>query len=742
MSENYDSQENYDPHDMRSLFTEYLRAQDSSFHLREEQIFLAEKINHTMGHGGNLLAEAGTGIGKSFSYLVPALLYANAGYKVIIVTATINLQHQLVDYDIPRMKRLLKLQVPVTVLKGKRNYLCKRRADLFFSQEQDLIFKTEGMKEIYDWTQNSNTGDKEELSKRLDIPQALWNDIATDEYACGGSICAKRRLEGCFYLEQRRKAREVGVVITNYSILAYHLRMQFSKNSSSKNSNSSSKSSDSKSSNADSKNSSSKSSDSKSSDSSDSSLLPEDAIYILDEAHRLPEIIRNGLVTTLSEQECKRVHDLFLGKKGFLTQERKQQGEFKDAALKAIDLYTTKFADVMEQFSSIQKTIQEWTLSESQKTKNKKQEKINYNTLLQDQETGNRLLDDFFVLSTNIEMLRQFLRELQGAFKDKQNLSSQIGNVHQWWEQQQYVALGLSQDETSSKELRWCEYGEGTKNVQFATVRLQVDDVLEEHFFNRVPVSICTSATMAVFQEFEYWKKRAGLRTTSEELLLPSPFLYKERVLMAIPKDAPMPTEGEEKYIEYLKSMLPKTIRATSGRCLVLCTSNSMVRALGEHLKKELVNEESRVLMQDGRYSSTSLGRKFREDVQSVLVATSSFWEGFDAPGETMRMLVITRIPFTSPEDFFFKEEAAIIEQNGENSFRNLSLPLAELRLRQGFGRLMRSSEDGGVVLITDKRIIEKSYGKILMRALPKCKECFDTTKNVQEEILQHIRHL
>ncbi len=718
MSENYDSQ------DMRSLFTEYLRAQDSSFHLREEQIFLAEKINHTMGHGGNLLAEAGTGIGKSFSYLVPALLYANAGYKVIIVTATINLQHQLVDYDIPRMKQLLKLQVPVTVLKGKRNYLCKRRADLFFSQEQDLLFKTEGMKEIYDWTQNSSTGDKEELSKRLDIPQALWNDIATDEYTCGGSICAKRRLEGCFYLEQRRKAREVGVVITNYSILAYHLRMQSAKSS-------------------DSKSSSAKSSDSKSSDSSDSSLLPEDAIYILDEAHRLPEIIRNGLVTTLSEQECKRVHDLFLGKKGFLTQERKQQGEFKDVALKAIDLYTTKFADVMEQFSSIQKTIQEWTLSESQKTKTKKkQEKINFNTLLRDQETGNRLLDDFFVLSTNIEMLRGFLRELQGSFKDKQNLSTQIGNVHQWWEQQQHIALGFSQDETSSKELRWCEYGEVTKSVQFATVQLQVDDVLEEHFFNRVPVSICTSATMTVFQKFEYWKKRAGLRTTSEELLLPSPFLYKERVLMAIPRDAPMPTEGEEKYIEYLKSMLPKTIRATSGRCLVLCTSNSMVRALGEHLKKELENEESRVLMQDGRYSSTSLGRKFREDVQSVLVATSSFWEGFDAPGETMRMLVITRIPFTSPEDFFFKEEAAIIEKNGENLFRTLSLPLAELRLRQGFGRLMRSSEDGGVVLITDKRIIEKSYGTILRRALPKCKECFDTTKNVQEEILQHIRHL
>lgn len=699
--------EAYDALDMESLFKNNLLKNDPSLHFREEQVHLAKKIVETITHGGTLIAEAGTGIGKSFSYLVPALLYANLGYKVIIVTATITLQHQLYDYDIPRLQRLLNLELPITVLKGRSNYLCSKRAKDFFFGEANQIFQVEAMEGLRNWINNTSTGDKEELIKHVNISQDLWKDIATDEYQCGGSVCSKRGQAGCFYLEARKRANSAGVVITNYSMLASHLRRTLQQEDSS----------------------------------SDNSLLPDDAIYILDEAHRLHTIIREGLVDTVSELEFRHTNDILVGKQGILEGAKRERGEFTGDILNLIKEYDAQFKKLTEQLKATDARVMQHARQNGNEQKNISDGTVNYRELMAMPDISNDIIDDFYLISKEIEVLNGFLSKLREKFENESGTEAAIKKQQSWWKTQQALAQQFSDDEQSSTIMRWCKYNKKQKTVSYSTVCLMVNDILQEHFFDKVPVSICTSATMTTFSNFEYWKRNTGVSNILDEVILPSPFPYKERVLFSIPTDAPEINNNRE-YLSYLKHTLPQILKVTEGRALVLCTSKAMVNDLGQYLFNALKKTKSNVLVQDGKYSNAALGKKFREDVHSVLVATSSFWEGFDAPGDTLRLLVLTRIPFTSPENLFFKEESSFLESMGQNSFFFLSLPQAEIRLRQGFGRLMRSHDDGGAIFMTDNRILSKRYGNKLMETLPACKTSFQRTEEIISNIQDHLLNL
>ena len=706
-------QDIFETKNMYDVFSKVLFKNDTSLYPREEQLQLSEKIVETIESGGTLIAEAGTGIGKSFAYLVPALLYAHQGYKVIIITATINLQHQLYDNDIPRLQKLLNTDISVTVLKGKQNYLCRDRAFSMLQLDQENLFNIEGMKELYQWIKNTKTGDKEELLKQYNISSALWNDICADLYYCGGSMCARKNHGGCFFNEAKKKIYHAGIIITNYSMLAVHLRTLLQHDRK------------------------------KNINNTETTLLPEDAIYILDEAHKLSSIIRDGLSESISEQEYHRIHNALIGKNGIISEVRKKQGELRQDQIQPISFYEKQFDIILQHITTISQLITEYLRHSSEIERSATSISIHYDTILNDVSISNKIVNEFSDISKHIDLLLQHLTRIKDAFPSEAALENTIQNQCRWWEQQQILTSQFSENVSNVSFIRWCELREEKKQtlLTFFITQLMVNNVLEQYFFNRIPVSICTSATLSTFKNFEFWKRQTGTEHVSNTILLPSPFPYKDRVLLSIPQDAPS-VQDYEQYIYYLQSQLTKLIQLTNGKTLILCTSNAMVHQIGTFLKTQFQNSIWNILAQDGHTSTTSLAKQFREDIHSVLVATNSFWEGFDAPGETLRLLVLTRIPFTSPSNLFFKEESRTLEQYGKNPFFSLSLPQAEMRLRQGFGRLMRHHTDGGVVFISDNRMLSKKYGNQLIETLPECKTCFQDTNTILVEMEHHLANL
>ncbi len=697
---------------MQDIFSQVLFKNDTSLYPREEQLHLSEKIVETIENGGSLIAEAGTGVGKSFAYLVPALLYAHQGHKIIIITATINLQHQLYDNDIPRLQALLDTDVPVTVLKGKQNYLCKDRALSLLQPNQEELFSIEGMQELRQWVQQTSTGDKEELVQQYNVSSLLWQDICTDSYSCGGAVCARKNHEGCFFSEARKKVFHAGIIITNYSMLAVHIRTLLQQ-------------------------------DRKDTGSTESTLLPEDAVYILDEAHKLPSIIREGLSEGISEQEYRQVHDVLIGKHGVVAEIRKRQGELRQDQIQPISLYEKQFEIVLQQIVTLTNVVTEYMHRSSEAQRSAISVSMNFDIILNDRSISDTAISLFGELSKHIDVLIQRVSQIKDAFPSEVALENAIQSQCRWWEQQQVLCLQFSEHANNSSFIRWCELREEKKQVglSFFTTQLTVNNVLEQHFFNKIPVSICTSATLSTFKTFEFWKRQTGTEHVTNTVLLPSPFPYKERVLLSIPTDAPS-VQDHQQYVYYLQSQLTKLIQLADGKTLILCTSNAMVYQISTFLKTQFQNSAWNILAQDGSTSTTMLAKQFREDIHSVLIATNSFWEGFDAPGETLRLLVLTRIPFTSPSNLFFKEESRMLEQYGKNPFFSLSLPQAEMRLRQGFGRLMRHHNDGGVVFISDNRMLSKKYGNQLIDTLPECKTCFQNTDTILAEIKNHLMTL
>ncbi len=694
---------------MQDIFSQVLFKNDTSLYPREEQLHLSEKIVETIENGGSLIAEAGTGVGKSFAYLVPALLYAHQGHKIIIITATINLQHQLYDNDIPRLQALLDTDVPVTVLKGKQNYLCKDRALSLLQPNQEELFSIEGMQELLQWVQQTSTGDKEELVQQYNVSSSLWQDICTDSYSCGGAVCARKNHEGCFFSEARKKVFHAGIIITNYSMLAVHIRTLLQQ-------------------------------DRKDTGSTESTLLPEDAVYILDEAHKLPSIIREGLSESISEQEYRQVHDVLIGKHGVIVEIRKRQGELRQDQIQPISLYEKQFEIVLQQIVTLTRIVTEYIHRSSEAQRSAISVSMNFDIILNDRSISDTAISLFGELSKHIDVLIQYVSQIKDAFPSEIALENAIQSQCRWWKQQQVLCLQFSEHANNSSFIRWCELREEKKQVvlSFFTTQLTVNNVLEQHFFNKIPVSICTSATLSTFKTFEFWKQQTGTEHVTNTVLLPSPFPYKEKVLLSIPTDAPS-VQDHQQYVYYLQSQLTKLIQLADGKTLILCTSNAMVYQISTFLKTQFQNSAWNILAQDGSTSTTMLAKQFREDIHSVLIATNSFWEGFDAPGETLRLLVLTRIPFTSPSNLFFKEESRMLEQYGKNPFFSLSLPQAEMRLRQGFGRLMRHHNDGGVVFISDNRMLSKKYGNQLIDTLPECKTCFQNTDTILAEIENHL---
>jgi ATP-dependent DNA helicase DinG len=585
------------------------------FEPRPEQAALAQEVADAIERGEHLLAEAGTGTGKSLAYVIPALA---SGRRVVVATATKALQEQLVTKDIPAASAALGRPVRVAVLKGRQNYLCRRSLHTIerplFRSEDDA----RGFERLQDWIETTETGDRAELD--FEPGATLWSEIAVGADRCAGRRCAF--LSTCFSELARERAGDAELVIVNHALYFADLAVR---------------------------------------DRSDGAgVLPDHEVVVLDEAHRLEEAAAGwfgGRVSLAGVRQLLRDVERVLRDAGSAPPAR---------ALAQIDQSAEELLGGFDPGRSRRR------LTEAD-------------------------VDAALAPSSELaESLLHLARSLRGAGEDEDGLARRALATIEHLD----TCLTVAGENTVS----WAEPG------ALAWAPIDVSDLLREKLWTLPLTAILVSATL----EARFLRRRLGI-DDAREVTLSSPFDFREQALVYVPRRFPEPRSPG--YYQRLADEVVSLCRLSEGRALVLTSS---YRALDE-LWERAAPRISYPAMRQGEAPRERLLERFREQVDSVLFATSTFWQGVDVQGESLSLLVIDKLPFSAPGDPLVEARCEAIARAGDDWFAQYALPSAVLQLRQGFGRLIRGHGDRGVVAILDPRLYSRAYGRRFLEALPPC---------------------
>jgi len=649
------------------------------FEPRASQVEMAHDVADLFSKGGILVAEAGTGVGKSFAYLIPSLAWAIGNReRVVISTATINLQQQIYNKDFPIVNSLFKKPAKAAVIKGRANYLCKRR--LYEAIEEDALFSGTSLKlrKILEWDNNGGSGDKSDLDLSEDDP--LWSRVCSESDYCLSARCAYH--DKCHIVRVRMEAASAQIIIANHHVLLADLEAKRSREGIS------------------------------------NTILPSYQALVLDEAHALEASATSLFSEMFSKRTVQRLlYRLFRKKKrsqiGILPAIQKRSG---------IDAqYINRASAQIEQVASAFDALNTVGLSYC---------------IEKDASILVRSLDEatraVFSLSLHnaarevaslIALLGELREMLPSEMEDDENVTELMLTIRALEEIAALVPRFKTPD-AEPETIFWLHVDK--KNPKEPTLigtatPLEVAPLLSERLFRKIRSCVCTSATLSIDGSFRWWRARVGVpeNAPNGERHYPSPFPYSEHAMLAIDTSAPLPESPL--YQDYLKDAVAQLLHASQGRALVLFTSYKTLHdtyaAVGPLLEKEGI-----LVLKQGQKDRYSLLRTFVNDISSVLFATQSFWEGVDAPGETLSLVVIAKLPFRVPTDPIQSSRAAAIDARGGNSFAEMSIPEAVILFKQGFGRLIRHSNDRGIVAVLDARITKKSYGKLFVSSLPRCK--------------------
>jgi DNA polymerase-3 subunit epsilon/ATP-dependent DNA helicase DinG len=681
---------------------------------RAPQVEMSLAVARAFNQKEALLVEAGTGTGKSLSYLTPAaMLAARRGERVVVSTNTINLQDQLYYKDIPALQRLLAQgdtrhetredatsgaaasteHLPpshdappftASILKGRGNYLCLRRYKALRRDDSLPPEEVRMLLKVQLWLPTTQTGDRAELLL-VDREQAAWGKVNVTLDTCTGPACPDFR--ECFFFQARRRAESAHVLVVNHALMLADLATE-------------------------------------------SSVLPPYNHLIIDEAHNLEDVATDqlgfkvdqlaltifldsifqtggaltvsGLLSELPghfressappaaaekaqqisdtmrpavERARQAVYDCFNRLSAFMTHEGGQGGSY-DPRLRLVRALRQKpaWADVEQAWDNLR--LQLTTLGDGLGK---------LHSLLLDLKDADLMSYD--ELLTKVEWLKRYCSEVR----------INIGHVV------------LGDDEG---KITWLSHDRGRDALSLNAAPLSVAELLNAGLFSQKDTVVLASATLSVANSFEFVKGRLGVREPAE-LQLESPFDYEHQALVFIPTDIPEP--NQKGYQQAVEEALIKLCTATGGRTLALFTANSALRQTYAGIQDALEEQEIAVLGQNIDGSRSSLLQRFRESPRTVLLGTTSFWEGVDVVGDALSVLVIPKLPFAVPTDPIYSARS----EGFADAFAEYSVPLAILRFKQGFGRLIRSREDRGIVVVLDKRLLSKKYGQHFLHSLP-----------------------
>ena len=676
LREDYDSDDSLHSRVKEMFAAGGLLGQARNFEFRQEQQTMAAAVARALEDGRHLIAEAGTGVGKSLAYLAPAVLHAlEAKQKAVVSTHTINLQEQLIYKDIPILQKLLDQDFTAALFKGRQNYLCPRRLQRARQQSGDLFTGPEqsSLEAIHHWSLRTTDGSLSDLPREPE--HNVWSQVCSEAHICTPKTCGPD--SGCFYQAARREVAAANVVVLNHALFFVLLGAAMAEQQER-----AAADVENEQANAD--------------EEANGGYLFDDDFVIFDEAHTVEGVAARqiglgvsqyGLRTALQRLYHPRT------KKGLWTVLRHAEGVRMTGELLE-DLEA--FFDQVGERVDFGRGGRECRIREP------------------------GLVAD--TLGTSLDNLCGLIGEAAVRVEDDEITRAELADLGRRLTDAR-DGIGVFIEQSASNQVYWVERtGKTESNLSLHAAPIDLSEILGEMLFRLDRTVVMTSATLAVGgSEMGYFRNRVGATKPGiDAVQIGSPFDYERQMKLYLTPNMPESPRAPG-YEEALAKWITHFVGMTKGRAFVLFTNYRMMQTMAERTRDFFENNQWPLLVQGEGMSRRKMVESFKAQVGSVLFGTESFWSGVDVPGEALSNVIITQLPFAPPDSPATEARCELIKERGGDPFSEYSLPEAILKLRQGVGRLIRTRSDEGIVAILDSRVVRKPYGRAFLNALPPC---------------------
>ncbi|MFO7814826.1 MAG: helicase C-terminal domain-containing protein [Halanaerobiales bacterium] len=645
------------------------------FEYRNQQLEITEKIINNFNNAELTLIEAGTGIGKSLAYLIPALYWAvNNEQPVVVSTNTINLQQQIIDKDIEFLKNVLPFDFKADLAIGRKNYLCLRKLKNI-GNSLDNSGK-DSFDKIVDWAEKTKTGVRGEI--KFNLKTSVWDEVASDNDYCIGSLCPY--YDDCYFMKARNELFNSDIIVVNHYLL---LSDALIKNSG-------------------------------------YSTLPKYKSLIIDEAHNFHDVATYHLGKNtsykLNNQILKKLYDK---KYSIIPRIRNKISKLKTENKE--EIYQLIDQNIIPKIKKLEENNKEYFLILDKFFKKQEQSSVIINEDIKKDETYKDINNKGFKFHKNYDDLMIYLKRLINQLKIIENydkIEAELQELKQNLNTVNEMAFNLlfNLEAADNDYVFWLEkYRYNDKYVSQMSALLNVEGHLPEMLWENLRNSILTSATLTVNDSFQFFVDALGI-SGQEEMIVSSPFNYENQSRLIIPNDIYAPSDGA--FTSQIADDLSDILRTFRGSTMVLFTSYNMLDNLYKKINYKLEEDNINVLSQS-KYSRKYIMNKFKAGSNQVIFGTQSFWEGVDIVGSDLKYLIIMRLPFPVPNDPVNAARVKMMQEEGKNYFFEYFIPKAVIKFKQGFGRLIRSKNDKGIVICMDNRIINKRYGEVFLNSIP-----------------------
>jgi DNA polymerase-3 subunit epsilon/ATP-dependent DNA helicase DinG len=657
-----------------------------SYEQRPEQVEMLRAVSNALSYSQHLMVEAGTGVGKSFAYLVPSALFAiQNNTRVVVSTNTINLQDQLMSKDIPAVRAALDIPLRGAVLKGRSNYLCPRRLEILRRQGPRDADEARVLAKTLVWTLQDASGDRGNLNLNRPQEKDVWMKLSAEDEACSSETCAGKMGGTCPFYRAKQAAQAAHILVVNHALLLSDVAAE-------------------------------------------GKVLPEYQYLVIDEGHHLESATTGAMSFRMSQADLERlVKEVGGSSSGVLgnflraVTDLVRPTEYaalanmvhraSDLAFRLENQARDFFYGLMEFMQYMQegrpqslyafstrilpatRTAQGWDAVE-----------ISWDSTGETMRLLTNVVGDAYKAAS--ELYADGVQEIEDPLGSLSGLYRRLVEAE--------TAISGMMHDPQPETIYWVEIQPQSKRLTLNTAPLRIGPLVQKHLWHEKEAVVLTSATLTAAGDFTYVRNTL-MAEEADELTLGSPFDYEGSTLLFIPKDIPEPNAPG--YEQAVNRAIAQTAIASGGRMLALFTSYAQLKRASQAIGPYLRDQDIQVYEQGEGASPQALLESFKNTDRAVLLGTRSFWEGVDVPGESLQVVVITKIPFEVPTDPII----AARSETFDDPFGEYQIPEAILKFRQGFGRLIRSASDRGVVAILDRRVLTKQYGRLFLGSLPQC---------------------